>query len=151
MLESVIVSSLNNNNKNERIQENVTTLKSNPLHGQLLRNVSDVVDYRFQWRWFFNSNFTKETEEFIMECQDQAISTNSIKVRIFHQVGSTSYRLSVSADETVDHLLTSCSMIAQSYYKKCHDTVARIIHWELARRGGLASILGPLPTICNTE
>jgi len=28
-------------------------------------------------------------------------------------------------------------MIAQSYYKKHHDTITRIIYWELARRGGL--------------
>jgi len=92
--------------KNKRIQENVTTLKSKPLHGQFLRDISDDVDYRFQWRWLFNSNFTKETEGFIMACQDQAISTNSIKVRIFQQAGSASCHLCGSADETVDHLLT---------------------------------------------
>jgi len=72
-----------------------------------------------------------------MACQDQAISTNLIKVRIFHQASSASCCLCGSADETVDHLLTSCSVITQSCYKKCHDTVARIIYWELARRDGL--------------
>jgi len=123
--------------KNKRIQENITTLKSKPLHGQFLRDISDAVDYRFQWSWLFHSNFTKELEGFVMACQDQAISTNSIKVRIFHQAGSASCRLCGSADETVDHVLTSCSVIAQSYYKKRHDAVARIIHWELARKAGL--------------
>ena len=39
---------------------------------------------------------------------------------IFHQAGSGSCRLCGGADETVDHLLTSCSIIAQSYYKKRH-------------------------------
>jgi len=48
--------------------------------------------------------------------------------------GSASCCLYGSADEMVDHLLTSCSTIAQSCYKKRHDTVARIMQ---ARRGGL--------------
>ena len=80
--------------------------------------------------------FKKEIEGFILACQDQAIKTNLIRVRIFHQPGSVSCHLCGSHDEMVDHLLTSCSKIAQSYYKKCHDTIAKIIYWELARRGG---------------
>ena len=100
--------------KNKRIQENIATLKSKPLHGQFFRDISDDVDHGFQWRWLFHSNFKKEIEGFTMACQDQAISTNSIKVRIFLQAGSASCRLCGSADETVNHLLTSCSIIAQS-------------------------------------
>jgi len=36
----------------------------------------------------------------------------------------------------VDHILSSCSVIAQSYYKHGHDEVARIIHWELCKWRG---------------
>ena len=36
-----------------------------------------------------------------------------------------------SADETIDHLISSCSFIAQSHYKKRHDVVALYIHWKL--------------------
>ena len=39
-------------------------------------------------------------------------------------------------NDTVDHLRTSCHVIAQSCYKKRHDAAAQIIHWELAKRGG---------------
>ena len=76
-------------------------------------------------------------ERFIMACQDHAITTNPIKVRIFHQAGSASCHLCGLADETVDHLLTSCSVIVQFYYKKRHNAVAKIIHWELSRVGGI--------------
>jgi len=53
-------------------------LKSKPLHGQFLRDISDVVDSSGDGSLI--ATVPKETEGFIMACQDQAISTNSIKV-----------------------------------------------------------------------
>jgi len=90
-----------------------------------------------------------------MAFQDQAITTNSIKVRIFHQAGYASCHLCGLADETVDHLLTSRSVITQSYYKKRYDAVAKIIHWELSIVRGFDcatyQILGSLSIACNAE
>ena len=76
-----------------------------------------MVDWNFQWKWLSASNLRKEIEGFAMACQDQAITTNVMRGRIFHQLGSTKCRLCGSHDETVDHILTSCSVIAQSCYK----------------------------------
>ena len=44
-----------------------------------------------------------------LACQDQAITTNSVKLNIFHQPGSANYkcRLYGSHEETVDCLLTT--------------------------------------------
>ena len=88
------------------------------------------------WKWLLASNLKKEVEGFVMACQGQAITTNSMKVNVFHQPGSAKCWLCGSHNETVDHLLTSCHVIAQSCYKKRHDAVAQIVHWELAKRGG---------------
>lgn len=89
-----------------------------------------------------------------MACQDQAITTNLIRVRIFHQPGTVTCHLCGLYNETFDHLLNSCSIIAQSYYKNCHDAIVKIIHWELARRGGFEYIAKwwkhyPLPVMQN--
>ena len=35
------------------------------------------------------------------------------------------------SNETVDHLTSSCSYIAQTAYKHRHDQVAKFIHWKL--------------------
>jgi len=47
----------------------------------------------------------------------------------------------VASVETAKKQLTIhyqvCSVIVQSCYKTCHDAVAQIIHWELARKGNL--------------
>ena len=34
--------------------------------------------------------------------------------------------------ETVSHLVSGCSKLAQKEYKKRHDNVARAIHWDLS-------------------
>uniref|UniRef100_A0A803TRE9 NTR domain-containing protein n=1 Tax=Anolis carolinensis TaxID=28377 RepID=A0A803TRE9_ANOCA len=35
------------------------------------------------------------------------------------------------ADETIDHILSCCKKIAQTYYKQRHNYVAQMIHWNL--------------------
>ena len=35
--------------------------------------------------------------------------------------------------ESMSHLVSECSKLAQREYKRRHDTVATIIHWELCR------------------
>ena len=56
------------------------------------------------------------------------ITTNCIKVNIFHQPGSALCRLCGCHVESVDHILSSCSTIAQTQYKSKHDNVARLIY-----------------------
>ena len=37
-------------------------------------------------------------------------------------------------EETIDHLVSSCSKIAQTDYKERHDKVASMLHWNLCRK-----------------
>ena len=39
--------------------------------------------------------------------------------------------------ETVDHLVSSCSKIAQTDYKERHNKVASMLHWYLCRKYNL--------------
>ena len=59
-----------------------------------------------------------------------------MKRRIFHLDVSPLCRLCGAADETINHLISSCSYIAQTAYKKRHDQVAKFIHWKLAQYYG---------------
>ena len=45
-------------------------------------------------------------------------------------------RLCGSKEETVDHLASSCSKIAQTDYKARHDKVAANLHWSLCKQFG---------------
>ena len=84
-----------------------------------------------------HSKIKKETEGLVMAAQNQAISTNCIKVNICHHSCSAQCRLCGSNIETIDHILSSCTVIAQSHYKQRHGKVARIVHWKLPNREDL--------------
>ena len=37
-------------------------------------------------------------------------------------------------DESIDHIVSSCSKLAQKEYKRRHDNLGKIVHWKLARK-----------------
>ena len=43
------------------------------LHGQFMRAIGNEYDHKFQWSWLRQD---KETEDFIMAAQEQALTTN---------------------------------------------------------------------------
>ena len=44
-----------------------------------------------------------------------------------------------NVDETVNHILSECNILAQREYRRRHGCVGRKIHWELCRKYGLAA------------
>ena len=40
-------------------------------------------------------------------------------------------------DETVNHIISECSKLAQKEYKRRHDWVGKRIHWEVCRKNGI--------------
>jgi len=84
-----------------------------------------------------SSNLKKETEEFLMTAQDQALRINVIKVKIDKQEGDARCRMCKDRKKTLVHLTSECSKLAQLEYKKRHDKVARIVHWSMCEKYGL--------------
>ena len=37
-------------------------------------------------------------------------------------------------DESIDHIVSGCSKLAQKEYKRRHDNFGNIVHWKLARK-----------------
>ena len=73
--------------------------------------------------WLKNGYLKKETEGFIMVAQNQAIRTNAIKARIDKTSSDSKCRFCKVKEETIDHLVSSCSKIAQTDYKERHDKI----------------------------
>jgi len=110
--------------------------KGKALHGQFCHQVLPYVDHRWQWSWLKSANLLKETEGFLMAAQEQALTTNIMKSQILHLPVSSLCHLCHSADESIDHLISSCTFLVQSHYKKRHDVVASYIHWKLSNNAG---------------
>ena len=111
--------------------------KGKELHGKFLRETEDGRD-PMTWDWLRTGVIKKETEGLIMAAQDQALRTNAIRKYIDKQDVSPVCRMCGERDETISHILTECSKLAQKHYKSWrHDKVAQILHWETCGRIGV--------------
>ena len=103
------------------------------LRGQFKTEKEDLSGV--SWNWIRTGELKKEG--LIFAAQDQALRTNAIKAKIENQNVSSKCRMCASHDETVQHILCSCPKLAQTEYKKRHDVVGRVIHWELCKEYGV--------------
>ena len=46
-------------------------------------------------------------------------------------------RMCNEREETIFHILSECQKLAQTEYKKRHDKVAQLVHWNLCKRYGI--------------
>ena len=63
----------------------------------------------------------RETESFLIAAQNNDISTNYIKARIDKTQQSSKCELCGDRDETINHIISECSKLAQKEYKTRHD------------------------------
>jgi hypothetical protein len=83
--------------------------------------------------WLKKSNIHPETEGFIFAIQDRVINTRNYKKHICGlQSIIDKCRICGTEGETIEHIISSCTVLAQSEYKKRHDIFAKIIHMNLA-------------------
>ena len=69
--------------------------------------------------------------------QDQALPTRWRKINIEKREGTSLCQLCNVKDETMFHILSECTKIAETEYRKRHDGVARLVHWNLCKQYGL--------------
>jgi hypothetical protein len=77
-----------------------------------------------------------ETESVIMAAQDQAISTNYFKKKIFKQIESRC-RLCKEYEEIIDHLISGCPTLAKNEYIIRHDKVCTHLHYSICKKLGI--------------
>ena len=70
----------------------------------------------------------------IIAAQDNAIRTNHIKARIDKTQQNSKCRLCGDRDETINHIISECSKLAQKEHKARHDWVGKVIHWEMCKK-----------------
>ena len=69
-----------------------------------------------------------------MAAQNQSIRTHLVKAKIDKSQGDCLCRMCRKVDESIDHIVSGCSKLAQKEYKSGHDNLAKIVHWKLARK-----------------
>ena len=97
---------------------------------RLINNIS----HDKTWTWLRKENFKRETDSPQIAAQDSALKINHIKARIDKTQQNSKCRLCGNRDETINHIISDCSKLAQREYKERHDWVGKVIHWEMCKK-----------------
>ena len=65
---------------------------------------------------------------------DNNNNNNNIKARIDKTQQNSKCRRCGDRDETINHIISECSKLAQKEYKARHDWVGKVVHWEMCRK-----------------
>src|SRR5699024_4785687 len=123
----------------------INTIKQKTLHGRFMNEVEQPgLDVKLSHKWL-RSDILPETEGFMFAIQDQVIKTRNYLKHIIKNPSTENdkCRMCKSKSETIQHLISSCSALVSSKYKDRHDTVAKIIHSQLAHICGFTSTVPP--------
>jgi hypothetical protein len=116
------------------IPDTIANIKQKSLHGRYFKELEQPeINIQASHAWLKKSNIHPETEGFIFAIQDRVINTRNYKKHICGlQWIIDKCRICGTEGETIEHIISSCTVLAQSEYKKRHDIFAKIIHMNLA-------------------
>ena len=72
-----------------------------------------------------------------MAAQDQTLPTRNYQAKILKTGVDAKCRVCGKSDETIDHIVSNCSVLAPIEYTTRHDRVAQYIHWTLCNHYGI--------------
>ena len=103
------------------------------LYGRFKRLINNISRDK-TWAWLRKRNFKRETESFLVAAENNAVRTNHIKTRIDKTQQKSKCWLCGDRDETINHIISECSKLAQKEYKTRHNWVGKVIHWEMCKK-----------------
>ena len=126
------------NDTNNTIDDRMTITRKQKWEKKQLydrfKRLKNNISHQKTWTWLRKGNLMRETESLLIAAQDNAIRTNHIKVRIDKTQQNSKCRLYGDRDETINHIISECSKLAQKKYKARHEWVGKMIHWETSKK-----------------
>ena len=122
-------SALKRSKKEKRLED----WEKKVIHGQHLRQTKEVRSDQ-SWAWLQNGDLKRETESLLVAAQNQSTKANIVKTKINKSQGDSLCRVCRKVDESIDHIVSGCSKLAQKECKRRHDNLGKIIHWKLHRK-----------------
>ena len=118
--------------KNLGLQKIAQRWQDKPLHGRFVaRSKKADVDELATHQWLRSSGLKGETEGFILAAQDQSLFTRNYQANILHNGADPKCRFCHEKIETIDHLVSGCSVMAGREYTIRHDRAAQYLHWKI--------------------
>ena len=135
--EGGLITAIRNNTDNTIDNRMTKTRKQKWEEKQLHRCFKRLINHLSldkTWTGLRKGNFKRETESLLMASQNSAIRTNHIEARIDNTQENSKCRLCGDRDETINHIISECSKLAQKENKARHDWVGKAIHWEMCKK-----------------
>ena len=102
------------------------------LYGRFKQPINNI-SHDKTWTWLTKGTFKRETESLLITAQNNAIRINQIKASIDKTQQNSKCKLCGERDETINHIISECSKLAQWEYKTRHDWVGKMIHWKMCK------------------
>ena len=132
-----LIAAIRNDTDNTIDDRTTTTRKQKWDEKQLydrFKRLINNISHQKTWTWLRKGNLKRETESLLIAAEDNAIMTNHIKARIDKTQQNSKCRLCGDRDETINHIISECSKLAQNDYKARHDWVGKVTHWEMCKK-----------------
>ena len=85
------------------------------MHGQYIRNIDrQLISEEDTFLWLSKGGLKAETESEIVAAQDQALQTKYYATKILSAETDSKCRLCQQFDETIDHIISACPILAKN-------------------------------------
>jgi len=112
--------------------------KNELMHGEYIRNIDrQLISEENTFFWLSKGDLKAETETEIVVAQDQAIQTKYYATKILNTETDSKCRLCQQFDETKDHIISACLILAKEQYIKRHDKVCAQLHFNICKETGV--------------
>ena len=112
------------NHTDNTIDKRMTTTRKQKWEGKQLyghfKRLINNISHEKTWTLLRKGNLKRETESLLIAAQDNAIRTNHIKAIIDKTQQNSKCMLCGDRDETINHIISECSKLAQKEYKARH-------------------------------
>ena len=110
-----------------------TKLEEEQIYGRFKRLINNI-SHEKTWTWLRKGNFKRETESLLIAAENIAMRTNQVKARLYKTQQNSKCWLCSDRDETINHIISERSQLAQKEYKTRHDCVGKGIHREMCKK-----------------
>ena len=105
------------------------------MHGQYVRNTDrQLVSEEDTFLWLWKGDLKAVTGSEIVVVQDQALQTKYYATKILNTETDSKCRLCQQFDETIDHIISACPILAKEQYIK---RVCAQLHFNTCKKTGV--------------
>ena len=105
-----------------------------PMHGQYPTRVNKSdVEVEQTHKWLKSPGLKGETEGLVIAAQDQSLATRSYHNKIIKDGTDPKCRMCNEFEETIDHIVAGCPVLANTEYIQRHDKAAGYLHWRICK------------------